>query len=151
MVIAIIGILVTTGLVSLRGVRASARDAVRNHDLAQLRLGLALYFDDNGSYPYPVKAGGAGPDFSTELVDGTIFSQNGNPLYPGYLSRPFTDPVNQQGLGYYYYYDTNDDPAVNHRNYVLCFHEESDNSLWFYFYSTGVYGEGDHCPTLPAT
>lgn len=150
-VLAIIGILVTIGLTELKGVKASARDARRISDLAQIRLGLALYDDDHGQYPIPVNFGGNGPDYSYEsaTVAGSIFSPVNNPLFPGYLSSVPVDPVNSQSLGYWYYYDTNEQPSVHHRNYVLCFHKEGGNQQWFYFYSTGVAGDGDHCPTLP--
>ena len=145
-VIAIVGILVVMGMVNLQGLKASARDAVRNSDLAQLRLGLALYYDTSGSYPIPFTSSGAGPDNST-MVDGTIFSQSGNALYPGYLTRTFSDPLNNVEAGYYYFYDSNEN--LDHRAYILCFHKEGSTQKWFYFYSTGVSGEGDNCPTLP--
>ncbi|MBU0597671.1 prepilin-type N-terminal cleavage/methylation domain-containing protein [Patescibacteria group bacterium] len=148
-VIAIIGIISVIGLVSLEGARASARNASRMSDLAQLRLGLALYSDDHDQYPAPVTASGAGPDSSILASDGTIFSDNGNPLFPGYLSRTMSDPLNNQTSGYYYTYDTNEN--IGHRGYVLCFQEEGQTGIWFYFYSTGIYGKGDHCPTLPGT
>lgn len=50
-VIAIIGILSAIGLVSLNGARERARDAQRKSDLAQIRTGLALYYDDFNTYP----------------------------------------------------------------------------------------------------
>ncbi|MFA6098836.1 MAG: type II secretion system protein [Patescibacteria group bacterium] len=150
-VIAIIGILAVIGLATLDGARASARDAHRMADLAELRSGLALYYADHEQYPVPATNGGAGPDDSDLAIDNSIFSDNNhnNPLYPGYISAPFKDPINNSN--YYYFYDTNENSAVNHRNYVICFHKEADTKMWFYFYSTGIYGEGDHCPTLPAT
>jgi len=145
-VLAIIGILVAMGMASLQGNRESARDSVRMSDLSQIRLGLALYFDDAGHYPVPIASAGAGPDKST-TADGTIFSRNANPLFPGYISMPLRDPINSTSGGHYYYYDTNQN--INHANYVLCFHKEGSTHQWFYFYSTGVYGEGDQCPQLP--
>ncbi len=148
--IAIIGILTSIGLVSLRGARASARDARRISDLAQLRLGLALYQTTFNQYPAPVTAGGDGPDTSIGPSDGMIFSETNNPLCPGYLSSTFVDPVNDVGGGlYYYYYDTNEN--TSHKDYVLCFHQEGKNRQWFFIYSNGITGEGDHCPTLPGT
>lgn len=50
-VIAIIGILSTIGLVALNGAREKARDATRKSDIAQIRTGLALYYDDFNGYP----------------------------------------------------------------------------------------------------
>ncbi|MFH1207289.1 MAG: type II secretion system protein [Patescibacteria group bacterium] len=148
-VVAIIGILVTMGLSELRGAKEAARDATRISDLSQLRLALALYFDDNDHYPIPVAGGGAGSDLSTDTGPNTIFSTLGNPLYPGYISRLLVDPVNSAAQAFYYFYDTNQSEQVNHRAYVICFHKEKQSSPWFYFYSTGVYGEGGHCPTMP--
>ncbi|MFA6909287.1 MAG: type II secretion system protein [Patescibacteria group bacterium] len=50
-VIAIIGILSTIGLVALQGAREKARDADRKSSVAQIRTGLALYYDDYQGYP----------------------------------------------------------------------------------------------------
>lgn len=50
-VIAIIGILSSVVLVSLNSSRAKARDAKRVADVGQLQTALALYLDDNGTYP----------------------------------------------------------------------------------------------------
>ncbi len=147
--ISIIGILAVLGLVSLQGARASARDSRRISDLAQLRLGLMLYYDDHQQFPMPVANGHDGPDTSVSTTTGTIFSDTDNPLYPRYLSAPFVDPNNNGATGHYYYYDTNQN--TGHNNYVLCFHKEGDDQRWFYFYSTGIYGEGDACPTLPGS
>ncbi|MFA5135072.1 MAG: type II secretion system protein [Patescibacteria group bacterium] len=146
-VLAIIGILVTIGLVSLQGTREKARDAQRAADLSQMRLGLALYFHDHEQYPTPASSSGGGPDIGSEPADGSIFSQNGNPLYPGYVSKVFTDPINSTQTALYYAYDTNEN--IRHANYVLCYHREGTDKLWFYYYSTGIYGEGVSCPTLP--
>ena len=67
------------------------------------------------------------------------------------MTRKITDTINSSTQGLYYYYDTNEAAAVNHRNYVFCFHQESEIKEWFYYYSTGISGEGDVCPTLPST
>lgn len=148
-VISIIGILAVIGLTELRGVKESARDSVRMSDLAQIRLALNLYFDDAGHYPVPfmtVAEPGVGPDISTTRASGSIFSSSNNPLYPGYISGVLVDPVNKPEVGLYYQYDT---LQPEHRFYVLCFHKESKGGLkWFYFYSTGVFGEGS-CPSMP--
>jgi prepilin-type N-terminal cleavage/methylation domain-containing protein len=45
-VIAIIGLLSSIVLVSLGGVRAKARDAVRKSDLDTVMMALNLYYDD---------------------------------------------------------------------------------------------------------
>lgn len=145
-VLAIIGILATIGLVAMQGAREKARDSVRFSDLSAMKAALTLYFDTAKHYPIPIKSGGDGPDYSTDGVDGTIFSASGNPVFPSFLSKQITDPRNTPGA--YYYYDTNQ--LLGHRNYVFCFYQESlPQGRWFYYYSTGVSGEGNTCPTLP--
>jgi len=49
-VIAIIGLLSSIVLVSLGGVRAKARDAVRKSDLDTVMMALNLYYDDYGTF-----------------------------------------------------------------------------------------------------
>ncbi|MDP2684068.1 MAG: type II secretion system protein [bacterium] len=147
-VIAIIGILAAFGLVAINDAKESARDARRVSDLSQYRLAMQLYFDDNEHYPVPVHALGAGPDTSYETIlyatDGTIFSANNNPLVPQYISNILIDPFNT--AEYYYYYDTNQNNQ--HKNYILCFQKESVNYTSRYFYSTGIFAEGDNCQNL---
>jgi len=151
-VITIIGILSGIGLVHYQNVRAAARDARRKSDLAYIRLALALYEEDNGSYPIPVAGTtpGDGPDKSTDASDGTIFSKNNNPLYPSYLSTFFIDPANDEKN--YYQYDTNQNNE--HKDYVLCIHKESatseDNS-WIAFFSMGGAENLQSCPNLPGS
>jgi len=147
-VIAVIAILATIGLVSLNGARESARDATRKADISHLRTALALYFDEYDQYPMPVGNSGNGPDVSTTALDGTIFSQNNNPIFPRYLSRTLVDPMNNYGAGLYYYYDTNQ--KINHRGYVLCFRKEGGQLPRYFYYNTGVYGGGSVCPVLPS-
>lgn len=149
-VIAVIAILSTIGLISLNGARESARDATRKADISHLRTALALYFDEYEQYPIPagpVGNPGDGPDVSTTTLDGTIFSQNNNPISPRYLSRTIVDPINNFGADLYYYYDTNQ--TINHRGYVLCFRKEGGQLPRYFYYNTGVYGGGSDCPTLP--
>ena len=110
-----------------------------------------MYLSTYGRFPAPVAAAGAGPDLSATGNAGTIFSEVNNPLTPYFLNAYLQDPINTLATGLYYYYDTNESPTVNHRNYVLCFQLESQPGTWFYYYSTGVSGEGNVCPTLPAT
>jgi type II secretion system protein G len=50
-VISIIGLLSSVVMGSLNSARAKARDTVRKMDLDQLQKALALYYQDNGSYP----------------------------------------------------------------------------------------------------
>lgn len=150
-VLAIVSILATIGIMSMQNSRQDARDAKRYADFSALRAALELYLSTYGSFPAPVASSGAGPDVSLVGTSGTIFSETDNPLVPHFLNAHLHDPINTPETGLYYYYDTNESPTVNHRNYVLCFQQEAKQGTWFYYYSTGVSGEGNVCPTLPAT
>jgi len=147
-VIAIIGILAAFGLLAINDAKESARDALRVSDLSQMRLALQLYFYDNQHYPIPVTASGNGPDTSYNAIlyatDGTVFSENNNPLVPVHVNKVLIDPFNT--AEYHYYYDTNQNNS--HKNYLLCFHKESVNYTSRYFTSEGVFAEGDSCANL---
>lgn len=144
-VIAIIGILSVMGLIRIGDANESARDARRIGDLSQMRAALALYFFDNDHYPEPINSSGAGPDLSTDGINGTIFSDTNNPLVPDYLSMTVEDPVS--GANYYYYYDT--DQTTLHDRYELCFNKESVNFKSRFFNSDGYFGETDACTPIP--
>jgi len=146
-VIAIIGLLAGMGLVSMQGARERARDATRMADVAQTRVALAIYFDDYGAFPPPVSGSNVGPDVSSTMDDGTIFSEIDNPLYPKYMSKKMIDPTNDDADGLVYHYDTNQ--SLSHRGYVLCFRREGGKLPRYFYYNTGIYGGGDTCPTLP--
>ena len=76
-----------------------------------------------------------------------LHSDNGNPIFPEYMSKQMHDPVNQLSNALYYHYDTNQ--SINHRGYVLCFKKEGGKLPRYFYYNTGIYGGGDDCPTLP--
>ena len=57
-VVAIIGLLATLSIVALNNARARARDARRVADIKQIQTALELYYNDLGSYPAAVTAGG---------------------------------------------------------------------------------------------
>ena len=147
-VIAIIGILSVMGLIQIGDANESARDARRIGDLSQMRAALALYFFDNDHYPEPINSidgPNAGPDKSTDGVDGTVFSDTDNPLVPSYLSMSVEDPISS--ARYYYYYDT--DETTLHDRYELCFNKESVNFKSRFFNSDGYFGETDACAPIP--
>lgn len=73
-VIAIIGLLASTVLVSLSGMRGKARDVMRKDTMKQLQLALELYYNSNESYP-------VGGWFSSE--PGDVVSNNGGNWIPG--------------------------------------------------------------------
>ena len=50
-VIAIIGILATLGVASLRGALIKGRDAKRKSDIKAIQAALEMYYSDNGEYP----------------------------------------------------------------------------------------------------
>ena len=91
-VIAIIGILSAIGLVSLNGAREKARDAQRKSDIAQLRTGLALYYDDNTGYP----ASGA---TITRLTATTVTSTGFFTTFFGAAGYLASAPVPPSGTG----------------------------------------------------
>ena len=59
-VIAIIGLLSSIVLVSMKGVRAKARDAKRQSDMRQLTTALQLYYDKYERYPDNTDPGDVG-------------------------------------------------------------------------------------------
>lgn len=85
-VIAIIGLLASIVLVSLKSVRAKARDARRAADFHQIVTALEIYLDNNGDYP----TGG----FDT--CSGS-WSNGFNTLFSPYLSNVPVDPLNKTG------------------------------------------------------
>lgn len=58
-VVAIIGILAAISVVALNTARARARDSRRVADVRQIQTALELYYNDWGTYPDSVTAGGA--------------------------------------------------------------------------------------------
>jgi type II secretion system protein G len=86
-VIAIIGILASVVLSSLNSARLKARDAQRLLDLRQIRLALAMYYDDNGHYP----DSSSGPGWATSF-DAT-WDFLGTALSP-YIKTLPVDPLN---------------------------------------------------------
>lgn len=147
-VIAVIGILTGIGLVHYQNIRELARDARRKSDASYIRLALALYNDDYGSYPIPKISSPAGPVDSTTSEEGTIFSKTENPLYPDYMSGVFVDPVNNSEN--YYVYDTNQ--STGHKEYVVCIHQEAkkdENKDWITFFSSGGVENLSDCLPLP--
>jgi general secretion pathway protein G len=98
--ISIIAILIGIGLVSIRGIRAVARDGQRKTELEEIRSALEVYRTDEGSYP---SANGPAHEVLTNLE-------------PDYL-----DPVPEDPLpDYFYQYQSNDGLT-----YVLCAHLET--------------------------
>ncbi len=103
-VIAIIGLLSSVVLVSMQGVRAKARDAVRVSDLKQIQLALELYYNANEIYPNP------GWGWRSECPAWGGFAANN--VIPGlvstYMGRFPADPsMNKASNTYCYLYLSN--------------------------------------------
>ncbi|HYE22987.1 MAG TPA: prepilin-type N-terminal cleavage/methylation domain-containing protein [Candidatus Paceibacterota bacterium] len=99
-VIAIIGILSSTVLVSLNSARAKARDARRLSDLNQVRTALELYYFDNGSYPVRANWIGTTPGCYSGPADPKTAIPG---LVPKYLPSMPQDPK-PTGTSYCYLY-----------------------------------------------
>ena len=120
-VIAIIGVLSTVVLISLKSIRAKARDARRLSDMKQIQTALEEYYSDYGHYPQENSSNGSweisnedGGDFIDDLKD------------KGYMDTVPVDPMNISG-DYYCYYNY---PASSAKYYNCP--EEND------FYVLGV-------------
>ncbi len=94
-VISIIGLLASVVLTNVNAARGKARDARRLADLKQIQNAMALYYDDNGSYP-PVTYGPGGSlaGWEVSFLDPSQFL---NQLLP-YLPRVPIDPINTGNL-----------------------------------------------------
>lgn len=130
-VVAIIGILSAVALPNLMGTREHARDSERITEIAEIALGLELYYSTCRQYPNP--AGGLTTGDSNGCPTGVTFGS--------FLSSVPTDP---QGGSYRYGTSgTFDDFVVgalletNHK--VLA--EDSDNDI----YSIPCSGPNDYC------
>jgi len=111
-VIAIIGILSATVLVSLNSARGKARDARRQTDMNQVRTALEMYYFDNGSYP----------------VDGanTRLGEIASSLVPEYMPSIPVDPTNGTGsTGYRYRSD-----VPGEAGYEMLVNYETDSVSW---------------------
>ena len=86
-VIAIIGLLSSIVLVSMKGVRAKARDAKRQSDMRQLTTALQLYYDKYERYPDNTDPGDVGCWGNWEA--GNIVNGPGD---------PFIQPLEDEGL-----------------------------------------------------
>lgn len=108
-VIAIIGLLATIVLISLNTAREKARDAKRLSDMHQIQLALALYHDENGTYPGPVSSwgeGGCSWDSSGRDTDGDGKYWIEPLSDQGFISTVPLDPLNTGDCGspsYAYY------------------------------------------------
>ncbi len=97
-VVSIISLLSSIVFASLNSARSKARDARRKEDVLQIRNALELYYNDNGSYPFPYPGNIPG---CGGVSSGTCGSGNGTTsgtnayisgLTPTYISALPVDP-----------------------------------------------------------
>ena len=89
-VIAVIGLLSSIVLVSLKDVRAKARDARRKQEIAQIMKALEFYYLDNGQYP---ASGGASSPNNGWSNSGDISWNTLATALSKYITLP-KDPIN---------------------------------------------------------
>lgn len=132
-VIAIIGVLATMVIFSVRAAEERGRDAKRQADMAQLQKALAYYHAETGAYPGPVGnygEGGAtegcgGWDSSAVDRDASGIAMLDPLMENGYISAMPSDPNNSttcSGYQYRYYLfnaGTNGCDSSRGRYYVL--------------------------------
>lgn len=143
-VIAIIGVLSALALVALNGARQKARDATRKSDLAQYRIAMEAYFNDQtpGRYPF-VTCTDAAPCESV-TPNGPFVS--GNPMVTEkYLTDVVKDPINS--ATYKYWYTVDNSPTTGEPRYVLYTKQEGKQDKYYYIRSTGIVSESAAVPT----
>jgi type II secretion system protein G len=112
-VIAILGILAGIAIGAIKGAQASARDAQRKSDLADIRSALEIYRADCGNYPSTLTFGGT-----------LVGSGSGNCLSTNtYMSTVPKDPqFDRSGVTYAYAYDS------TNKKYAICSYLEHPGS-----------------------
>lgn len=120
-VIAIIGLLSSILLVSLKNARAKARDARRISDIETLIKAIEMYATDHGSYPGEGDGGGIeiSPNCSSDLKNDLVGG--------GYLNSVPEDPAEDSG----------------------CFATgETNDDAFFYGWDSGHCCEGSYCISI---
>ncbi|TSC67207.1 MAG: hypothetical protein CEO19_313 [Parcubacteria group bacterium Gr01-1014_73] len=106
-VISIISLLSSVVMSSLSSARAKARDAKRLHDLRQINIALALYYDKYSYYPYCP----ADLDSAEFIINGTTECLSLALISEGFMSKVPIDPLatvgGTWGRDYSYYWATN--------------------------------------------
>lgn len=99
-VIGIIGILSTLGMSSYSNIQRKARDAKRVADAREIKIALAAYYADNGSYPLSTGTGWNG-ECNHQWGTPNLAPENVIPgLVPTYLEAFPSDPqMNKIGSG----------------------------------------------------
>ncbi len=107
-VISIIGIVAALALVALSSVRVKARDAKRVADFRQFKNALALYYQNNGTYPHydatnPTNCSGGWADY---YPPGTTCWNDLKVQLSPYIANLPEDPINRGGGAWEYMYRT---------------------------------------------
>ena len=121
MVIALLGVLATLILFSVRNISPHTRDSRRKQDLDQIRNSLEMYYTDNESYPGGIVFGDSLKDSS-----GKVYMQK--------------VPLDPKPSGYNYVYDVDD----SRQSYTLYACIEDPESRDDY---TEITDEGINCGT----
>lgn len=112
-VMAIIGVMASIVIVNLSKSTRLSRDTKRKTDIAELRKGLKLYFDQTKTYPPTMADNGTGWDNS---LDGSFIQ----PLINlGFLKTAILDPRNTGPYYYSYRYYNAGDTSCGKSFYVL--------------------------------
>ena len=130
-VISVIMLLTTAGIFSFNIVRVQSRDAIRVGNINTITKSLAMYLNDNGTYPISEEGEclgivGAGASLLSEK---TIVNVPVDPLWP--TTKP--NPVDSDGCAdtgasnFCYYYITTDNNDY-YLNYFLESNSKSGNS-----------------------
>ncbi|MFZ5559663.1 MAG: type II secretion system protein [Patescibacteria group bacterium] len=115
-VVAIIGLLVGMLVISIKGIKAKARDTQRVADINSYATALGLYHNDYNTYPIYDGYITRTDSLSTALINAEI------------MNNPPLDPLNQDSVGcgslsgYHYYYRSTDG-----RDYYLGYCLETDS------------------------
>jgi general secretion pathway protein G len=96
-VIAIIGLLSSMSVYAINVARMKARDARRFADIKQIQTALALYYDDNNTYPVSTNSACSGWDVGN--VDYELLTNK----IDAYMSNVPRDPTGTNCTGYAYH------------------------------------------------
>ncbi|OGZ18789.1 MAG: hypothetical protein A2175_00710 [Candidatus Nealsonbacteria bacterium RBG_13_42_11] len=153
-VIAIIGLLSSVVLVSIKGGAEKARDARRQEDLNTIQKALEMYEIDHGSYPISVLSEESFKDTSL----GSSWNENPQNYWDQnsalqklvdekYLSTIPIDPINNSKTSHFYWYQTN---WTDEAKYKCCARTMETDKVFPYTYcvvNAGFSGSSDvSCP-----
>ena len=131
-VIAVFGLLVTLGVLSLNSARMRMRDAQRISDVSVVRAALSQYWFEKASYPASGGVNLGQPGTNTEIFSSAGFVGSKTAVPPVYLEHVPTGPKNNE---YYRYHG-------GASGYSIRFQTESDTTYGkanvFYGHSSGV-------------